>query len=63
MLLQSRMLASYCQVDGGHVIVFLAGLSKYSSQITQPKSQGASQAMLFRPQVGTTPWQYKCSEQ
>jgi hypothetical protein len=25
----------------------VAGLNKYSSQITQPKSQGASQAMLY----------------
>jgi dihydroxy-acid dehydratase len=39
-----------------------AGLNKYSSRITQPKSQGASQAMLYatglkeadmnKPQVG-----------
>jgi hypothetical protein len=28
-------------------ISFIAGLNKYSSHITQPKSQGASQAMLY----------------
>ena len=41
---------------------FMPDLNKYSSRVTQPKSQGASQAMLFatgmtaddmnKPQVG-----------
>lgn len=28
-------------------VIMTAGLNKYSSRITQPKSQGASQAMLY----------------
>lgn len=30
-----------------HPFYFFSGLNKYSSHITQPKSQGASQAMLY----------------
>jgi dihydroxy-acid dehydratase len=52
---------------GRHVM--LAGLNKYSSTITQPKKQGASQAMLYatglteadlqKPQVGISSMWYE----
>lgn len=50
--------------EGGHQVVGGPPLNRYSARITQPKSQGASQAMLFgvglseddllKPQVGVS---------
>lgn len=51
-----------CSVNRGLRCNTVAGLNKFSSRITQPKSQGASQAMLYatglkeadmnKPQIG-----------